>query len=63
MQGLGGLLGLAPIALKALLSIAAAALSGFGLFSGVSFSWGHDDLLCIVMNLILDTKETMSHRP
>jgi hypothetical protein len=63
MQGLGGLLGLAPIALKALLSIAAAALSGFGLFSGVSFGWGHDALLCIVMNLILDTKETMSHRP
>jgi hypothetical protein len=61
MQGFGGLLGLAPVALKAILSVAAAALSGFGLFSGISFGWGHDDLLGIGMSSVLDTKETMSH--
>ena len=62
MQSFGGLLGLAPVALKALLGVSAAAQSGVGLFSGVSFGWGDDALLCIVMNLILDTKETVSPR-
>jgi hypothetical protein len=62
MQGLGGLLGLATVTLEALLSVEAAARSGFGLFFGVSFGWGHDDLLCLIMSSILDIKETMPHR-
>src|SRR5206468_11899148 len=52
MQGLGGLLCLATVAIEALLSVMAAALSGFGLFFRVSFRWGHDDLLRIVMSSI-----------
>jgi hypothetical protein len=60
MQGLGGLLRLATVALEALLSVEATALSGFGLFSSVSFGLGHADLLCIVMSSIPDRKETMS---
>ena len=62
MQGLGGLLGLATVAIEALLSVEATALSGFGLFVGVSFRGGHDDLLSIAITRILDRKETMSHR-
>jgi len=50
MQGLGGLLGLATVALEVLLSVEAAAPSGFGLFSGLSFRWGHDAFLCIEMS-------------
>jgi hypothetical protein len=42
MQGLGRLLPLATVTLEALLSVAAAALSGFGLFFDVSFRWGCD---------------------
>src|SRR5207247_8172372 len=62
MQGLGGLLCLATVAIEALLSVMAAALSGFGLFFRVSFRWGHDDLLRIVMSSIPKyMKETMSH--
>src|SRR5439155_17629240 len=62
MQGLGGLLCLATVAIEALLSVMAAALSGFGLFFRVSFRWGHDDLLRIVMSSIpAYMKETMSH--
>src|SRR5438128_6457288 len=62
MQGLGGLLCLATVAIEALLSVMAAALSGFGLFFRVSFRWGHDDLLRIVMSSIPTyMKETMSH--
>src|SRR5437667_10956659 len=62
MQGLGGLLGLAPVAIEAFLSVMAAALSGFGLFFRVSFRWGHDDLLRIVMSSIPTyMKETMCH--
>src|SRR5207249_10741225 len=62
MQGLGGLLCLATVAIEALLSVMAAALSGFCLFFRVSFRWGHDDLLRIVMSSIPTyMKETMSH--
>src|SRR5437016_8527044 len=62
MQGLGGLLCLATVAIEALLSVMAAALSGFGLFFRVTFRWGHDDLLRIVMSSIPTyMKETMSH--
>ena len=59
MQGLSSLLRLATVALEALLSVEATALSGFSLFFGVSFGLGHDDLLCIGMRSIRDTKETM----
>src|SRR5687768_3359915 len=62
MEGFGSLLRLAPVALEALLGVAAPAHSGFGLFSGVSFGWGHADLVCIVMRSIPDIRETMSHR-
>src|SRR5688500_18235457 len=62
MEGFGSLLRLAPVALEALLGVAATAHSGFSLFSGVSFGWGHADLVCIVMRSILDIRETMSHR-
>src|SRR5438094_2168313 len=62
MQGLGGLLCLATVAIEALLSVMAAGLSGFGLFFRVSFRWGHDHLLRIVMRSIpAYMKETMSH--
>src|SRR5438874_10107577 len=62
MQGLGGLLCLATVAIEALLSVTTTALSGFGLFFRVSFRWGHDDLLRIVMSAIpAYMKETMSY--
>jgi hypothetical protein len=61
MQGLGGLLRLATVAIEALLSVEAAALSGFGLFLGLSFRWGHDDLLRIAIHSIpVLMKETVS---
>jgi hypothetical protein len=41
----GGVLRLAAIMSKALLCVQATALSGFDLFFGVSFRWGHDGLL------------------
>jgi hypothetical protein len=44
-QDLGGMLCLAAITGEALLRLQATALSGFGLFFGVSFRWGHDALL------------------
>jgi hypothetical protein len=62
MQGLGGLLRLATVALEALLSVEATAPAGFGLVSGVSVGLGHDNRLSIVITRILDRKETMSHR-
>jgi hypothetical protein len=62
MQGFGGLLGVATVPFEALLRVEATAPSGFGLFSGVSFSLGHADLLSIAITWILDRKETMSHR-
>jgi hypothetical protein len=63
MEGLSGLLPLATIALEALLSVSAATVSGFGLFFGISFEWGHDDFL--VDRDPFDSgidKETLSHR-
>jgi hypothetical protein len=45
MQGFDGLLCLATVAIEALLSVEATALSSFGLFAGVSFGLGHGDLL------------------
>jgi hypothetical protein len=52
MQGFGGLLRLAPVAVETLLSVAMIALSGFGMFFGLSFGRGHADLLRIVMRPI-----------
>jgi hypothetical protein len=57
MQGLGSLLGLAAVALETLLSVEAAAPSSSGLFFGVPFRWGHDDLLRLVIYLILDSRK------
>jgi hypothetical protein len=55
-------LGLTTVTLEAFLSLVAAALSGFGLFFGVSFRSGHDDFLCIVISSIpVSMKETMSY--
>jgi hypothetical protein len=48
LEGLGGVLRLAAIALQALVSLEAAALSGFGVFFRRSFAWGHGVLLCSV---------------
>jgi hypothetical protein len=48
LEGLGGVLRLAAIALQALVSLEAAALSGFGVFFRRSFAWGHGLLLCSV---------------
>ena len=45
MQGFDGLLCLATVAIEALLSVEATALSSFGLFAGVSFGLGPGDLL------------------
>ena len=45
LQDLGGVLCLAAITCEALLRVQATALSGFGLFFGVSCRWGHDALL------------------
>jgi hypothetical protein len=49
VQGLRRPLRLAPIALKAFMSLKATALSGFGLLLGVSFDGGHRGLLQTVM--------------
>ena len=48
LEGLGGVLRLAAVALQALLRFEAAALSGFGLFFGVSLRGRHSALLCSV---------------
>ena len=48
LEGLGGVLRLAAITCEALLGLQAAALSGFGLFFGASFGWGHGVLRCSV---------------
>ena len=45
VEGLGGVLRLAAVALQALPRFEAAALSGFSLFFGVSFRWGQAVLL------------------
>ena len=48
LEGLGGVLRLAAITCEALLRFAVAALSGFGVFFGVSLAWGHGVLLYFV---------------
>jgi hypothetical protein len=45
LQDRGGVLRLKAITLKALPRFETAALSGFGLFFGVSVAWGHGGLL------------------
>jgi hypothetical protein len=54
LERLSGPLRLASIGLKALLSVATVALSGFGGLFGVSFCRGHADLLRLVSLSILD---------
>lgn len=48
LQRLGGLLRLAAITCEALLCLQAAPVSGFGMFFGASFGWGHGVLRCAV---------------
>jgi hypothetical protein len=45
LEGLGGLLCLAPVTFQALLRFALATRSGFGVFFGASCGWGHGELL------------------
>ena len=60
MEGLCSPLCVALVPLKALLSVVAAARSGFGLLFGVSFAEGHSVLLETVMLAMHGEKETMS---
>jgi hypothetical protein len=60
VQSLCSLLRLTPVALKAFMSVSATALSGFGLFLGVSFAGGHRGLLPTVMLAMHGEKDTMS---
>ena len=46
LQGLGGLLRLAAITCEALLRFTITASSGFGVWCGIPFVWGHRVLLC-----------------
>jgi hypothetical protein len=45
LEGLGGVLRLAAVTCEALLCLQVAPVSGFSLFFGVSFRWGHAVLL------------------
>src|SRR5918992_2797638 len=47
-ESLGGVLRLAAVTFKALPRCEAAAVSGFGMFFGASFGWGHGVLRCFV---------------
>src|SRR5918992_356277 len=47
-ESLGGVLRLAAVTFKALPRCEAAAVSGFGMFFGASFGWGHSVLRCSV---------------
>jgi hypothetical protein len=49
LQGLCDLLRLAAVPRETLLGLQVASVSGFGLFVGVSFGWGHGALLCTVV--------------
>ncbi len=51
LEGLSGLLRLASVTLQALLRLQAAPVSGFGMFFGASFGWGHIVLRCAVWGL------------
>jgi hypothetical protein len=48
LESLGGVLRLAAVSREALVSLEAAALSGFGVFFRRSFAWGHGALLSSV---------------
>jgi hypothetical protein len=52
LEGLGGVLRLAAVALEAFSSGATPALSRFGMFFGASFGWGHSVLQCAVSGLL-----------
>ena len=48
VEGLGGVLGLATVALEALVRFEITLSSGFGVLFGVSCAWRHRALLCFV---------------
>jgi hypothetical protein len=48
LEGLSSLLCLVAITYEALLGLQAAPVSGFGMFFGPSFGWGHRVLRCSV---------------
>ena len=52
LEGLGSLLRLAVVTCETLLSLQAAPVSGFGMFFGISFGWGHGMLQCAVWDLL-----------
>ena len=52
-QDRGGVLCLAAITCEALLRLQATALSGFGLFFGVSFRWGNNALLELCASVVV----------
>jgi hypothetical protein len=49
LEGLSSLLRLAAITCEARLCLQVAPVSGFGMFFGASFGWGHGALLCTVV--------------
>jgi len=61
-ESLKGPLGLLLIASQALVGFLTTALSGFGVFFGVSFAWGHGVLLRTVMISRSGLKVTLSHQ-
>ena len=48
LEGLGCMLRLAAVTCEALLCVQVAPVSGFRLFLGASFGWGHGVLQCVV---------------
>jgi hypothetical protein len=61
MQGFDIVLGLLLLALQALLGFEVTSLSGFGLFFGLSFGWGHGGFLRAVYLGRYGSKDTMPH--
>jgi hypothetical protein len=60
-EGLEGTLSLGVVTLEALVSLVAAALSGFGVFFSVSLSLGHGDLLHTMIIATHGLKDTLVH--
>jgi hypothetical protein len=52
LEGLGRLLCLAAVTYETFLGLQATPVSGFSLFFGISFGWGHDVLRCVVWGLL-----------
>jgi hypothetical protein len=52
LEGLGSVLRLAAVTCEALLCLQVAPVSGFGMFFGASFGWGHGVLQCAVWGFL-----------